>query len=68
VADYGTHHIRRINPAGTVTTLAGTGGAGYVDDNGAIAQFHLPGGIAVDSSGTLYVVDMFNNAVRKIAQ
>jgi len=68
VADYGTHHIRRINPAGTVTTLAGTGAAGYVDDNGAIAQFHLPGGIAVDSSGTLYVVDMFNNAVRKIAQ
>jgi sugar lactone lactonase YvrE len=67
VADYNNSVIRRINPAGTVTTLVGTT-FGYTEGNGATAQLRFPGAITVDASGTLYVADQGNNAIRKIAQ
>jgi hypothetical protein len=67
VADWLNQVIRRINANGTVTTLAGST-AGYIQGNGATARFQLPGAIAVDASGALYVADQFNNAIRKIAQ
>lgn len=62
-----TYHcaIRKITPAGVVTLLAG-GTAGSADGNGAAAQFRNPRGIAVDSSGTVYVADTFNHTIRKI--
>ncbi len=66
VADSGNHKIRKIDPLGNVSTIAGTGVSGYVDGLGAIAEFNQPYGVAVDQSGNLYVTDTGNNLVRKI--
>jgi sugar lactone lactonase YvrE len=68
VADSGNHVIRRISANGTVSTLAGTAGAtGSVNAVGAAARFQSPQGIAVDSSGNVYVADTANCLIRKIA-
>jgi len=66
VADGGNNRIRKILPNGTVSTLAGSGTAGFADGVGAAAKFHLPDGVAVDSAGTVYVADTFNQRIRKI--
>lgn len=67
VADSDNHTIRRVTPAGVVTTLAGSPDmAGTTDGVGAAARFNGPRGIAVDSTGNVYVVDTFNNTIRKI--
>jgi len=59
--------IRKVTPAGVVSTLAGTPGvAGSSDGTGSAAQFNYPAGIAVDSAGNLYVADTFNSTIRKI--
>jgi sugar lactone lactonase YvrE len=66
VADSGNYLIRKITPAGVVTTLAGTAGvAGSVDGTGSAAQFSSMNGIAIDANGNLYVTDA-NNTIRKI--
>ena len=67
VADTGNSVIRKITPAGAVTTLAGTKGVrGAVDGTGTAAQFNGPDDVAVDASGNLYVADTLNHAIRKI--
>lgn len=59
--------IRKITPAGDVTTIAGTVGMpGSADGPSAAAQFNEPTGIAVDSSGNVYVADTGNNTIRRI--
>jgi len=66
VADWSNYRIRKITPAGVVTTLAGNGSAGpYIDGTGTSAGFYLPKGVAVDLTGNVYVVDT-NNLIRKI--
>jgi sugar lactone lactonase YvrE len=66
VADTGNLTIRKVLPSRVVSTLAGSGGAGSEDGTGSAASFYNPGGLAVDSGGTVYVADTFNNTIRKI--
>jgi streptogramin lyase len=67
VADTGNATIRKVTSTGVVTTVAGTpSNRGNVDGTGTAAQFNYPLGIAVDSSGSLYVADAYTNTIRKI--
>ena len=67
VADTDNHTIRKITPAGGVTTLAGTAGVqGSADGIGAAASFCQPYGVATDSAGNVYVSDRWNYTIRKI--
>jgi hypothetical protein len=67
VADTINHTIRKITPAGVVSTLAGTAGVtGSTDGTGAAARFNSPGGVAVDGAGNVYVADGSNHTIRKI--
>lgn len=67
VADAFNHRIRKISPAGTVSTLAGSGQPGYQDGAGSSAQFTVPMAVAVDGAGKVYVADMGNNRIRTVA-
>ncbi len=67
VADYGNHIIRKITPAGAVTTLAGSPGVfGNTNATGTNALFYQPEGVAVDTLGNVYVADTANSLIRKI--
>ena len=67
VSDYGASNIRRVTPAGVVTTLAGTAFSyGSVDGVGAAARFSGLESISADPSGNLYCADSGNHSVRKI--
>jgi len=69
LSDTDYHRIRKIAPGGIVSTIAGTGTAGYAGDGGpaAAAQLNLPYGLAVDNAGYLYVADLGNQRVRRIS-
>ncbi len=67
VSDQSNNVIRKISPDGMVTTFAGSGVQGTADGQGTAAQFNLPGGIAVDAAGNVYIADSGNNMIRKIS-
>jgi trimeric autotransporter adhesin len=68
VVDSQNYRIRKINPNGEITTIAGNGTSGYNGDGGpaTLAQFGWPTSVAVDSAGNLYIADAINNLIRKV--
>ncbi len=71
IADIGNNRIRKVNPAGVISTVAGNGTKGFSGDGGAgsAAQLNLFGshaGLATDSAGNLYIADIANHRVRKV--
>jgi trimeric autotransporter adhesin len=66
-ADALNYRIRKINSSGTISTIAGDGTGGYSGDgkNATEAQINMPGGIATDYAGNVYITD--NNRIRKIS-
>ncbi len=66
VADTQNNSIRKITPAGVVTTVAGNGTVGSLNGSAASATFNKPTGVAVDSAGALYIADDLNHLIRKI--
>jgi hypothetical protein len=73
VVDGGNHRIRKITPAGVVSTFAGGGGStsanasGFQDGIGTQALFALPSHLTIDAAGNLFVADQYGSAIRKIA-
>ena len=73
IADTNNHRIRKVDSSGTITTVAGTGSTGlrlggFSGDGGPAtsAQLQHPSGVAVDSSGNLYIADTYNHRIRKV--
>ncbi len=67
VADTGNHTIRKVTPAGAVTTLAGLpGGLGSTNGTGSVARFNSPHGVTVDAAGVVYVADTLNATIRRV--
>jgi uncharacterized protein (TIGR03437 family) len=68
LSDTGNHRVRMISTTGVITTLAGTGVAGFSGDGGpaTAAQLNLPYGLAADLAGYIYVADYGNDRVRRI--
>lgn len=66
VSDPGNHVIRKITPAGVVSTFSGTGDQGYVDGAATAARYSTPEGLALAPDGSLYVADSGNNVIRKV--
>jgi uncharacterized repeat protein (TIGR02543 family) len=66
ISDQGNQRIRKVNTSGVISTVAGNGTAGVSGDGGAAtsAELYTPGGIAVDSSGNIYIVD--SRRIRKV--
>jgi sugar lactone lactonase YvrE len=70
IADGGNHVIRRVDPDGTIETFAGTGEPGFTGDGGPAleATFDLPADVRIGADGAVYVADLLNGAVRRIAR
>ncbi len=68
IADHFNHRIRRVAADGTITTVAGSDSIGSTGDDGPAtsAQLNYPSGIAIDSSGALYITDTMNHVIRKV--
>lgn len=68
IADVSNHCVRKINKAGIISTIAGTGIAGYTGDGGAalLATFYQPKSLAIDGLNNLYIADYRNYCIRKI--
>jgi uncharacterized protein (TIGR03437 family) len=68
IADYYNNKVRKVTPAGTITTVAGTGDDGSGGDLGPAISARLshPSGVAVDNAGNLFIADYMNNRIRKV--
>lgn len=69
VADRDAHVVRRISTNGTISTVAGTGVAGFSGDEGpaTAARLNSPTGLALDTAGNLYIADSNNNVIRRVS-
>ena len=67
VADSGNNRIRKITAERVVTTVAGSGTAGYVEGDGILARFSNPKGLLLTASGEIFVADSANNSIRKLS-
>ncbi len=68
IADTSNHVIREVTTNGNISTIAGTNTGGYAGDGGAatVAELEFPTGVAVDSSGNIYIADSGNSVIREI--
>ena len=68
IADHYSQRVRRVDTAGTIDTVAGTGDPGYGGDGrpALVAQLNFPSGVAVDMAGNLYIADSGNDRVRRV--
>lgn len=68
IADSGNHRVRKVDPNGIITTVAGSSSWGYDGDGGVATQAKLkePADVAVDRDGTLYIADLGNNRIRRV--
>jgi hypothetical protein len=68
IADYYSNVVRKVSTSGIITTIAGTGVAGYSGDGGPAtsAELYYPYGVAVDGSGNVYIADANNNVIRQV--
>src|ERR1039457_5551494 len=68
IADTGNEAVRKVSPAGVMSTVAGTGTRGYSGDGGAARNAWLDGpeSVAVDAAGNLYIADTFNGRIRRV--
>jgi len=67
IADSGNQRVRKVNTSGQMTTIAGTGSAGFDGDGMASAHnLNFPTAVAVDSSGNVYIADEFNQRIRRV--
>jgi sugar lactone lactonase YvrE len=65
----GNHVVRKVTSAGVITTVAGNGVQGFSGDNGpaTAAQLDSPAGLALDSSGDLFIADSHNHRIREVS-
>jgi sugar lactone lactonase YvrE len=68
IADRGNYRIRKIDPSGTISTIAGTGTIGEAGDGGPAldASFDTVWDVAVNAAGDVYIADVYDNVIRKI--
>ena len=68
-ADEGNSRIRKIDSSGKISTVAGNGSYTFAGDGGSAisAALNLPAGVAIDSSGNLYIADTLNNRIRMVS-
>jgi uncharacterized protein (TIGR03437 family) len=67
--DFSANVIRKVTPGGLITTVAGNGIAGYSGDGGLAtgAALNAPEGLAIDSTGNLFIADQINQRIRKVS-
>ena len=60
--------IRRVDPSGTITTIAGTGRWGFAGDGGPAVEalLNIPAGVAVDAAGNLFIAEERNHRIRRV--
>lgn len=68
IAETGNHVVRKVDAAGTITTVAGTGTQGFSGDGGpaTLAQLDSPQGLALDGNNHLYIADTHNHRIRNL--
>ena len=68
IADFGNNRIRRVDPKGTITTVAGNGKGGFSGDGGSATEARLlsPMGVAIGQDGSSYIADTGNSRIRKV--